>query len=213
MNKSQKKSARISNALSAIVATAAAVGFTAANAFAGGVELARKLKGNAGALNKAGAEYKAGYVARYLKDESAMSRRWGNMSEPQIIDEARGILAKPSADSTKPGRRTELEHKACRAADVSWSSCKRRAGIVPTKAGNRKPRPAAKATAAKAVPVDLVKASPTLKDKPAANDYFATAAAALLATVNKNAKRIDPRLSSAVADFHSALKALGLIAA
>jgi hypothetical protein len=63
------------------------------------------------------------------------------------------------------------------------------------------------------VPVDLVKASPTLKDKPAANDYFATACAALLATVNKNAKKIDPRISSAVSDFHSAMKAAGFITA
>jgi hypothetical protein len=122
------------------------------------------------------------------------------------------IYGKPYPESSKPNRRTELEHKACRAADVSLATAKRRAGLIAEKKGGRKPRPSSNAPS-KAVPVDLVKASPTLKDKVAANDYFATACAALLATVNKNAKKVDPRISSAVSDFHAAMKAAGFVAA
>lgn len=203
--KAKAKKPALSATLKALVAGAAIVGFTSANAFAGGVDLCRKLAKSRSALNDAGIEYKAGYVARYLRDERAMVRRWGNMDDAQIIDEARSIYGKPYPESSKSNRRTELEHKACRAADVSWASCKRRAGLIAEKKGGRKPRPSANKP--NPIPVDLVKASPRLKDRAAANDYFATAAAALLATCDKNAKHVPPQISSAVSDFKAQITA------
>jgi hypothetical protein len=210
--KAKKNAKPMSATLKALVASATTIGMDVANGYGRAVELFRKIGAkNRAALQLAATNYKHGYVAVYLKDRYA--KRWGNMTPEMMLDEVRAIYAKPYPESSKSNRRTELEHKACRAADVSVSTAKRRAGLVAEKKGGRKPQPARKATSTKAVPVDLVKASPTLKDKPAANDYFATACAALLATVNKNAKKIDPRISSAVSDFHSAMKAAGFITA
>jgi hypothetical protein len=127
-------------------------------------------------------------------------RSVGTISTSRQCEAAGEIIAKATPDSSKPDRRTELEHKAVRAADVSWAKVKREAGIEATKKGNRKPRTG---STGNVPPVDLVKASPKLATKEAANDYFGTAAAALLATVDKNAKLVDPRLSSAVSDFLS----------
>jgi hypothetical protein len=202
----------MSATLKALVASAASVGMNVAGRFSEAVTLFKRIGTKSKvALADAGLNYKAGYVARYLSDVPAYAKRWDNMAELQLVDAAKEIYGKPYPESSKANRRTELEHRACRAADVSLAAAKRRAGLIAEKKGGRKPRPSANPP--KAVPVDLVKASPTLKTKEAANDYFATASAALLATVNKNAKRIDPRLSSAVTDFHAALKAMGLIAA
>lgn len=214
--KTAKRVVTLSSSVATLVASASGIGYDVASGFASGVKLvgdimrgtrddAKRKK----ALNDAGAAYKVGYALRYLEDEKSIQKRWGNMDRLQRLAEVEAIFAKPTPDSSKPNRRTELEHKACRAADTSWSSCKRRAGIAPTKAGNRSPRPSANEPA-KAPPVDLVKASPKLASKSAVNDYFQTAAAALLATVDKNARLISPQLSSAVSDFKAAIaKALG----
>lgn len=211
MSKAKKsKRAPMSATLKALVASAASVGMNVATGYAEAVTLFKRIGTKSKvALADASLNYKAGYIARSLRETYA--KRWGNMDDALMIEEARVIYAKPYPESSKPNRRTEAEHRACRAADVSLATAKRRAGLIAEKKGGRKPRPASNAPS-KAVPVDLVKASPTLKTKEAANDYFATACAALLVTVNKNAKRIDPRLSSAVTDFHDALKAIGLIA-
>jgi hypothetical protein len=210
--KAKKKNVRaLSATLKTLVASAAAVGMNVAGGYADAVNLFKRIGTKSKvALADAGLNYKAGYVARYLSDTPAIAKRWDNMGDAQRIDAAKEIYGKPYPESSKPNRRTELEHRACRAADVSLATAKRRAGLIAEKKGGRKPRPSSNAPA-KAVPVDLVKASPTLKTKEAANDYFATACAALLATVNKNAKRIDPRLSTAVSDFHAACKAMGLL--
>ena len=209
--KTQKKAAvRFNKAQKSAIESATSVGMDMANGFQRAVAMFKTVAVSKAALQLVAANYRVGYVAVYLKERYA--KRWGNMTPEMMLDEARAIIAKPTPDSTKANRRTELEHKACRAADASISTAKRAAGILAEKAGGRKPRPASKATStAKAPPVDLVKASPTLKDKPAANDYFATACAALLATVNKNAKKVDPKISSAVSDFHAAMKAAGFI--
>jgi hypothetical protein len=212
MSKKNKANQRAMSAtLKALVASAASVGMNVAGRFSEAVVLFKRIGTKSKvALADAGLNYKAGYVARYLSDNAAYAKRWGNMGEAQLVDAAKEIYGKPYPESSKANRRTELEHRACRAADVSLAAAKRRAGLIAEKKGGRKPRPSANAPS-RAIPVDLVKASPTLKSKEAANDYFATASAALLATVNKNAKRIDPRLSSAVTDFHAALKGMGLI--
>lgn len=212
MKKTVKKAQKALNAkLATLVATAASIGFTYASGHAAAVELVRAVKASANALTQAGEQYKRGYVARSLLTHDAYSKRWGNMDQAAQCEAAGEIIARATPESSKPDRRTELEQKAVRAADVSWANVKRAAGIEATKKGGRKPRPG---TTGNVPPVDLVKASPKLETKQAANDYFATAAAALLATVDKNAKLVDPRLSSAVSDFLSAVKtALGIKAA
>lgn len=212
MNKKSKKAAKaftatIRNAL----ATAATIGFNVATGYSEAVALFRKVAKSDAAVKEAGADYRAGYVARYLTDSPAYAKRWDNMGDVERIDAARDIIAKPTPDSSKPNRRTELEHKAVRAADVSLSTAKRRAGLVAERKGGRKPR--AGSNTPKAPPVDLVKASPKLPTKAAANDYFATACAALLATIDKNAKHIAPQLSSAVTDFAAALRTAGIMPA
>ena len=201
----KNKSAKLSAKQRDLIAGAAMVGYQTANAFEAGVALARSIGAHKQALADAGVRYQAGYVARSLFSLPAYAKRWGNMTDAQRIEAAAEIMARPTPDSTKPNRRSEVEHKACRAASVSWHGCKSKAGVITVKP--RKPRPASNKPDAKPVPVDLVKASPTLKTKGAVNDHFATAVAALLATVNKNAKLIDPRLSTAVADFKAAVDA------
>ncbi len=216
MNKKNKAAAILNASQKRLVGTAAAIGFDVATGYVAAVKLCRaigdKSAGAIKALNDAGSLYKAGYVAQSLL-AGTYAKRWGNMDRAQLVEQGQLILAKATPESSKADRRTEAEHKACRAADVSWSTAKRKADILPVKAGNRKPRPSAnKKTPAKALPVDMVKASPKLASRGAANDYFATCAAALLVAVNKNAKHIEPRVSSAVSAFHDAMKAAGLIA-
>lgn len=210
MKTKKNKRPAMSATLKGLVASAASVGMNVATGYAEAIALFKRIGTKSKvALGDASLNYKAGYIARSLRETYA--KRWGNLGDDQLVEAAKEIYGKPYPESSKANRRTEAEHKACRAADVSLATAKRRAGLIAEKKGGRKPRPASNAPS-KAVPVDLVKASPTLKTKEAANDYFATACAALLATVNKNAKRIDPRLSSAVTDFHDACKAMGLIA-
>ena len=215
--KSNKVAAIITASQKRLVGTAAAIGFDVATGHALAVKLCKaigdKTPAAIKALNAAGSFYKAGYVAQSLL-AGPYAKRWGNMDRAQLIEEGIAIMAKSTPESSKADRRTDAEHKACRAADVSWSGCKKRAGILPVKKGNtstRKPRPGSNKAPAKALPVDMVKASPKLANRGAANDYFATCAAALLVAVNKNAKHVEPRVSSAVTEFHNAMKAAGLI--
>jgi hypothetical protein len=225
MSKSKKNTRKanakpLNDAIAALVTTVATCGFSTANAYAecvvavqGIVSGTRVGSPRNRALEAAAIGYKAGYVARSLLVDPAYGKRWGNLSMSQQIEEGATIIARAAPTSSKDDRRTEQEHKACRAADVSWFKVKERAGIVEPKKnkGGRKPRPGA--NAAKAPPVDLVKASPKLATKAAANDYFGTAAAALLATVDKNAKLVDPRISTAVHTFLTEVKAaLGITA-
>jgi hypothetical protein len=219
MSKKSKKSAKrnakpLSEALQGLITTCATAGFNTANAFAECVaavqEIVRTTRLGSPrnrALEAAALGHKSGYVARSLLADPAYVKRWGNMSVEQQIEAGAEIIARASPQSSKDDRRTEQEHKACRAADVSWFKVKERAGLTEPKAnkGNRKPRTGSNPP--KAPPVDLVKASPKLANKAAANDYFGTAAAALLATVDKNAKLVDPRISTAVSDFLTAVKA------
>lgn len=223
MNKSKKNARKASGkplnaTLAALVTTVATCGFSTANAYAECVIAVQSIvtatrpgSPRNRALEAAALGYKSGYVARSLLVDPAYAKRWGNMTVVQQIEEGATIIARAAPQSSKDDRRTEQEHKACRAADVSWFKVRERAGLTEPKAnkGNRKPRPGK--NPAKAPPVDLVKASPKLATKAAANDYFGTAAAALLATVDKNAKLVDPRISTAVSDFLAAVKvALGI---
>lgn len=215
-----KKTSAMSARIQSLVATCGSAGFATANAYADCVDAVRDIvketrPGSARnrALEAAAAQYKGGYVARSLLNDPAYRKRWHNLTVTQQIDEGAAIIAKAAPTTSKDDRRTEVEHKVCRAADASWFKVKQNAGLTEPKKnkGNRKPRPGA--NDAKAPPQDLVKASPKLATKEAANDYFGIAAAALLATVDKNAKLVDPRISTAVSDFLTAVKAaLGTVA-
>jgi hypothetical protein len=208
-----RKAARkaITAAKRRLIASAASLGHGVAGGYQAAVDALKSFTlDDKGALADFGVQYKAGYMVRYF--EANMPRylkRVGNMDLALRVEDALTIYAKPAPDTTKANRRTDLEHKACRAADVSWNTVKARAGLAKPK--TRKPRPAV--VPANPVPVDLVKASPKLATKEAVNDHFATAAAALLATVNVNAKRVSPQLSSLIEDFHQGCIKLGLIKA
>lgn len=182
-------------------------GVTGLNAIVATLDLKKVKKvGEHPAVIEFGLGFKAGYIVEYLTDFDDYLQRIGNFNDEQLWDDARMIYGRAYPTSSKPDRRTALEHKACRASDVSWHGVKVSAGVtIPKKrAANRK-------QTTKAPPVDMVVASPAFKNKAAANDYFATAAVALLATVDKNAKKISPQLSSAVSDFFADLKTLGLV--
>lgn len=208
----------LSAELQVLVATVATCGFNAAVAYAECVaavaDIVRTTRIGSPrnrALEAAALGYKSGYVARSLLTDPAYVKRWGNMSMSQQIEAGAEIIGRAAPSSNKPDRRTDQEHKACRAADVSWVRIREAAGIKSAAArkSSRKPRPGA--NPGKTPPVDLVKASPKLATKAAANDYFGTAAAALLATVDKNAKLVDPRISTAVSVFLASVKtALGI---
>jgi hypothetical protein len=190
-----------------VIKAAYGLGFNASGAFASAVAaLACFTVADKEAVIQFGLGYKAGYVVRYMQANANMKRRWGNLDDAALAEAGADIYSKPYPDSTKPNRRTDLEHKACRAADVSLNAVKARAGLSNPK--KRKPRPAANKNEP---PRELVAATPKLATKEAVNDHFGVAAAALLATVNANAKRVSPQLSSAVAAFHASLKALGLL--
>lgn len=204
----------ISAARRRLIEGAAVVGYASANAFEGGVTLAKAIGPHKQALADAGVQYQAGYVARSLFADKAYQRKWGNYDDAARIEAGLIIMGRATPESTKADRRSELEHKACRAAAVSWSGCKSRAGVV--EKTTRKPRVPSSGLSKNAqlvVPVDLVKASPKLASKSAANDYFATACAALLATVDKNAKHVMPQISSALTDLRLALVAAGVMEA
>jgi hypothetical protein len=214
-NKNSKKALRRINAkFMATVTSAVDMGFDMADGYSRAVVLFCNVKASANALAAASTQYVIGYVARSL------SAQLGNMDRVQQYAEAEAIIAKAGPDTSKDDRRTHEQHKAVRAAQTSLASVKRAAGIKASKGGGRKPRQGS--NDASPPPVDLVKAAPTFNGayakqhgfdtvRDAANDYFATAAAALLATVNKNAHNVTPAISSAVSDLHAALKAAGLI--
>lgn len=160
------------------------------------------------ALADFGLQYKAGYMVRYAEaNMPSYAKRVGNQPLPIRVDGMLEVYGKPYPQSAKPNRRTEAEHKMCRAADVSWNAVRARAGLAKPKAP-RKPRTT---VVAPEPPRDLITSCPKLADKAAANDHFATAAAALLATVNGNARKVVPQISSAVQDLYTVMVDLGLI--
>jgi hypothetical protein len=214
MAKAKKKTVRISAKLQGLIGGAASIGYQTQGAFTAGVELAKAIGGkNRVALADAGRQYVAGYVVRYLEDHPAYMRRVGNMNQTQRFADAIEMQDKPEAGSTKPNRRTELEQRAVRAGQTSWSTCKRRAGLVAERKGGRKPRPGANKKPVKALPIDLTIAAPKLASKKAANDFFANSCAALLTTWDKNAGlKLDPRISTALTDLRAALVTVGIMA-
>jgi hypothetical protein len=124
-----------------------------------------------------------------------------------------GFGGKAKLRQGQKGRRTKDEELAYGSARVSVSQIMKDAGVrVPeTRGGDtaatRKPRPASKATAAKAVEPTR-KANPKFKTKGELVAYCQLQHAAMLATINKNAALAPIELKSAVQDFGAAIKKL-----
>lgn len=150
---------------------------------------------------------------------AALARKGDNRPEAELTEHCRTRLTKYQAHGGKGklkpkmvGRRSKAEEDAYASARVQWSKLCSDAGVkLPTKSGSnstgRKPRPAAKATAKQAAN----DSKPTIrryKDKAALISYANIQAAALLATINKNAAIAPNELKSAVQDFKAALAKL-----
>lgn len=111
------------------------------------------------------------------------------------------------------GRRTKDEELAYGTARVQSSGIFKDAGVkvADKRGGNtaatRKPRPAAKATAKQAAN-DAKPVVRKYKGKDELVRYAGIQAAALLATINRNAAIAPVELKSAVQDFHAAVKKL-----
>jgi hypothetical protein len=219
MNKRQKTAKRaatkpLSDALQALVTTVATCGFSTANAYVECVVAVQSIVSGTRpgsprnrALEAAALGYKAGYVARSLLVDPAYAKRWGNMSVAQQIEAGAEIIARaaPTVEQGRSAHGSGAQGLPRRRCQLVQGQGARRPCEPKKNKGNRKPRPGKNPP--KAPPVDLVKASPKLATKQAANDYFGTAAAALLATVDKNAKLVDPRISTAVHTFLTEVKA------
>jgi hypothetical protein len=202
---------RITPTMAALISSAAGIGFDTVNAYARGIELAKRIGPNPKLLADAGVQYQIGYVAGYLKRHETRTR---NLSDEMRFDESRAVLEKAMPESTKPNRRTDLEHRACRAASNSWTRCKDDAGVkaAPKARLNGGKRKAAKPnnTGANGGKVSAIN-TPRLENAEAANAYFGQLAVAALRTVNINAKKLSPAISTAVQDFHLAMVNAGLI--
>lgn len=193
-NKAKSAAPRISAALTSLIASAASIGFAASGAFENAVVLVRNavkaLPKGASPLKHQGMidlglAYKSGFIARNLMSEPSIAKRWGNMGEAEMCAAALEVYAKPGFESGKPNRRTEREHKACRAADTSFTKIRERAGIVSERkgAGGRAPRTS---TVPAEPPVNALFASPKLANDNDAREYYRSAFAALLTSTEVN---------------------------
>lgn len=155
-------------------------------------------------------ECMAGFVAAAIPSNGTPAVRIAN---------AKTILLKAGAGGTgklKKGqsRRTDEEERAYSSARTLFARALKDAGLktAETRGGStatakRKAR-MSKANAKPQAANSNRPASPKCKDKGSLIQYANIQAAALLATVNKNAKICPPQLSSAVQDFAKAVKAL-----
>lgn len=201
----------LANKLALLVASAGEAGFTVGGGHGLSIDVFASVKGNARALKEAESAFVQGYVAGSLIRRPDYAKRWGNMGRDQLLIEAATIISLKPFDKdveASDDRRDELQHKAVRSAQTTLSNAKRKAGIMPTKGGGRKPRtPSVPAEEGSPVPVDMVTATPTLASKEDVNAYMEKAIAALLATCDKNAKRVMPQISSALTDCRDAISA------
>jgi hypothetical protein len=162
--------------------------------------------------------YTAGKLELQIGFMAAALAAKGDNREPEaLMDHCRdrlnnyqGFGGKAKLRTGQKGRRTKDEELAYGSARVSVSQIMKDAGVrIPeTRGGDtsatRKPRPASKATAAKAEPTR--KANPKFKTKGELLQYVQLQHAAMLATLNKNAVIAPVELKSAVQDFGAALK-------
>jgi hypothetical protein len=152
---------------------------------------------------------------------AALARKGDNREPETLMEHCRTRLTKYAGFGGKQklakgqlGRRTKDEELAYGTARVQTSGVFKDAGVTVAdkRGGNtastRKPRPAAKATAKQAAN-DAKPVVRKYKGKDELVRYAGIQAAALLATVNRNAAIAPVELKSAVQDFHAAIKKLG----
>lgn len=211
---------KLSDNVLALVSSVAQCGLNASQAFSSSVRglqaiVAATRKGSQRnrALEAAYLGYQAGYVADSLLSDPAYAKRWGNLSPTQLIEEGTAILKRAAPTSKKEDRRTEQEHKACRAASVSLVRVKERAGLKDATArkNSRKPRPSANTPEP---PREALFASPKLANDNEARDYFRNAFAALMTTtevnrqtgIKKEVKHVAFIVQSIIADAKAAIE-------
>jgi hypothetical protein len=164
---------------------------------------------NAGKL-----ELQIGFMA------AALVRKGDNRPDGELMEHCRvrltqyaGFGGKQKLAKGQLGRRTKEEEAAYASARVRSSAIFKEAGVtVADKRGgdtskSRKPRAASNKASAKAAVSDKP-AVRSYKGKDELVRYAGIQAAALLATVNRNAKIAPVELKSAVHDFHTAIKKL-----
>jgi hypothetical protein len=152
---------------------------------------------------------------------AALARKGDNREPETLMDHCRVRLTKYAGFGGKQklakgqlGRRSKDEELAYGSARVQASAIFKEASVTVAdkRGGNtaqtRKPRPAAKATAKQAAN-DAKPVVRKYKGKDELVRYAGIQAAALLATVNRNAGIAPVELKSAVQDFHAAIKKLG----
>jgi hypothetical protein len=223
----ETKKTNRSAATVALIASAADLGYVARTSFGTAVASAAKLVPStylATAYDKAGKltetgkrfapvirdfgeQYKAGHVVAYLEPHYG-SKRWGNMERAQRVESAIEIMGKAEPTSERSNRRTELEHKAVKAAQSAWSHLKGEAGLKPQTASKTNRKGASKRRAVgdeKAVPAARLMA-PHFVAPIDAVKFYENLAADLLKAVNSNAMATPIALKSAVQDFRAAVR-------
>lgn len=220
--KSEKKAAvakpiKLNAAMQKLYASAGQIGHDMVGGFQAGVALIKAASADAVALERIGKRLVAGCIVRYMTSEAGYTRRTKALAFDAKLDDAARIMALPVTmpkGDKKVTIRSTAEHLACRNASNYLTRVRTAAGIVsdpaknPDKNNKRKPRPGSnKVETVATLPVDLVKSAPTLKGEAAQIEYFANVAAAMALTVKKN-KITNPKLSTPVQDFLTAMKAI-----
>lgn len=230
MSKSTEKAQRRSKSLTALISSAANLGYAFSGGFEAAVASAHKLvpsnylglseeqrKVFAAQIRDFGIQFKAGHLLKYL-ELRGYNKRFGNMDHAQKIAACVEIFDAAPPESDKNNRRTETEHKGCRAADNAWTRVRDAAGLKPP-AQKRKPlrRAAGDEKGKGTAPVALTNLQP-LKFAASSDalEAFKAIAANLHRLVNGNVLTIPPQLRSAAQDFEAAvnrgikeLKAIG----
>lgn len=215
---SRKSALRASSALS--TARKAALANVRQSAFKSGTARNVVVEATRAALGKKPvlALYRAGKLELQIGLMGAALARKGDNREPEVLMEhcrtrivsCAGYGGKQKLRKGQIGRRTKAEEEAYASARVTVSGIMKDAGVtVPEARGGdtsktRKPRPAAKATAKQAAN-DSKPSVRKYADKAALISYANIQAAALLATINKNASIAPNELKSAVQDFKAAV--------
>jgi hypothetical protein len=221
MSKSNEKRVRRSATVTALITSAAGLGYDLNSGFESAVESARKLaprnflslteeqrKAYQPVIRDYGIQFKAGHLLRYLESRG-YERRFGNMDRAMRVEECIRIFDKATPEAEKTNRRTDLEHKGCKAADNAWTRVKDAAGLKapPVKRPARPSQANAKGKADNTNrPVDIRLAAPTLASANDAWKFYDNASAALLTATNKNAKSVPIAVKTAVQDFRKAIR-------
>ncbi len=169
------------------------------------VALVKAIGANANALKATQRGFHVGYIAFRL-NPTATAITAVMMAQAQTVLDSAGKDAKKLADGQS--RRNAEQEKAYGASRTAWKVIMFSANAKATdkRGGKRKPRTPKGETVTDATK-DMLQAIPKAKDKADASQYLLQQSATMLAYCNKNAKALTPQQTSAVSDFHAAIKA------